>query len=204
MRGIAETRAMDDRASAVSAEWAAIVRRAKALDAGAFDEIVDAYAPRLYGFFQRMLGRGVDPEDLVQDVFLRVVQGIAGYREDGRFEAWLFKIAGNLARDRVRRFSTDLVAQAGDNDVLSEVADAAGATGTSDADRGRIDDGTKGRLEECLGRLPWAEREVILLRHYGELSFAEVAAYTASPLGTVLARGHRGLAKLRRWMEADA
>jgi DNA-directed RNA polymerase specialized sigma24 family protein len=40
------------------------------------------------------------------------------------------------------------------------------------------------------------------MRHYGELSFAEIAEYTAAPLGTVLARAHRGLAKLRQWMES--
>ena len=46
------------------------------------------------------------------------------------------------------------------------------------------------------------EREAVLMRHYGELSFAEIAEYTAAPLGTVLSRVHRGLAKLREWMES--
>ena len=59
------------------------------------------------------------------------------------------------------------------------------------------------RLQKCLAKLPSVEREVILMRHYGELSFAEIAEYTAAPLGTVLARAHRGLAKLRQWMESS-
>lgn len=89
--------------SAIAHDWAEVIRRARELDAEAFDEIVDAYAGRLYGFFHCMLGRREEAEDLVQEVFVRVVKSIPEYREEGRFEAWLFRIAGNLVRDRLRR-----------------------------------------------------------------------------------------------------
>ena len=185
--------------SVIAHDWAEVIRRAKELDAAAFDEIVDAYAGRLYGFFHRMLGRREEAEDLVQEVFIRVVKSIPEYREAGRFEAWLFRIAGNLVRDRLRR------ATAGDAvnvvDPQTEINDhpRGSAKGVGDGLERRED---INRLQPLLARLPSVEREAVLLRHYGELSFAEIAEYTAAPLGTVLARVHRGLAKLREWMES--
>ncbi|MCH7813027.1 MAG: sigma-70 family RNA polymerase sigma factor, partial [Planctomycetes bacterium] len=57
------------------------------------------------------------------------------------------------------------------------------------------------RLQQALGELPGAEREVILLRHFSGMSFAEVAEAMGTPLGTALARSHRGLGKLRALLE---
>ena len=183
--------------SEISEDWASVVRRAKGLDAAAFEEIVDAYAGRLYGFFQRMLGGREEAEDLVQEVFVRVVKAIAEYREEGRFEAWLFRIAGNLARDRLRREPRE--SALGDREGNRQEELGIGTDTCLSLERREDSD----RLQKCLTKLPTAEREVILMRHYGELSFAEIAEYTAAPLGTVLSRAHRGLAKLRQWMESS-
>jgi len=57
-------------------------------------------------------------------------------------------------------------------------------------------------MHRALAALPDAEREVVLLRHFSQISFREIAEATEVPLGTALARGHRGLAKMRRLMEA--
>ena len=182
-------------------DWAEVIRKARGLDAGAFDEIVDAYSGRLYGFFHHMLGRREEAEDLVQEVFVRVVKGITEYREEGRFEAWLFRIAGNLVRDRLRREPKEAaigtVGQDHADDLESRTDRHTGGAAETLERREDMD-----RMQKCLAKLPSMEREVILMRHYGELSFAEIAEYTAAPLGTVLARAHRGLAKLRQWMES--
>jgi RNA polymerase sigma-70 factor (ECF subfamily) len=187
-----------------SRQWASLIDRARRLEPGAFDEIVDMYAARLFRFFQRMTGRPEEAEDLVQEVFVRVVKTIGEYREEGRFEAWLFRIAGNLARDRIRR---------------EAAAPDPGSAETDDvlrprAERGRTDRAAPGndrlerreeseRLQTCILRLPLHEREVVLLRHYGRLSFAEIAEDLGAPIGTVLARAHRGLTRLRQWMEDE-
>ncbi len=177
-----------------------LVERAQRLDPDAFDEITDAFTARLYGFFHRMLGRQADAEDLVQEVFIRVVRTITDYRDDGRFEGWLFKIAGNLARDRIRRDRGAPQLADGQPQVrLREVADSRSDVETLDGATTRgeeLDD-----LQRLLERLPAVEREVVLMRHFGGLSFQEIAEYTDSPLGTVLSRAHRGLTKLRGWVE---
>jgi len=176
-------------------EWAQTIDRAKRLDPEAFDAIVELYASRLFGFFHRMLGRPDDAEDLVQEVFVRVVRTIQDYREDGRFESWLFKIAGNLARDRLRR------PEIGPTEQLDEGSAGRTVDEEMDAPIDRAEESN--RLQGLLARLPTVEREVVLLRHFGELSFAEIADYTQAPLGTVLSRAHRGLTKLRQWMESQ-
>ena len=75
------------------------------LDRGAFETLVARYSPRLFGFLLRFTADRDDAEDLVQEVFVRLVRTIGDYQHDGRFEAWLFRIAANLARDRGRKIS---------------------------------------------------------------------------------------------------
>jgi len=88
---------MDD---AVLAE---VIRGAQRGDEAAFDRLVAAYGRRIVGFLYRLTGSRDDAEELAQEVFVRIVRTIRAYRHDGRFEPWLFRIAANLARDRVRR-----------------------------------------------------------------------------------------------------
>ncbi len=182
-----------------------LIGRAQRRDPTAFETLVEIYSPRLYGYFYRLSSRREDAEDLLQEVFVRVVRMIGRYEHDNRFDAWLFRIATNLVRDRVRRqrrspgFETG-TGEADEPGRLEEVPD-------SQVDR--PDDALEtaeqiDRLQRMLKRLPEAEREVILLRHFSQMSFKEVAEAMGTPLGTALARAHRGLAKLRQLMEDDA
>src|SRR5262245_10493020 len=82
---------------------AAIIAGAQRGDAAALEALVDRYSSRLFGFFFRMGGRRDEAEDQMQEVFVRLVRMIGSYKDDGRFESWLFRIAANLARDRIRR-----------------------------------------------------------------------------------------------------
>lgn len=182
------------------------VARARLLDPAAFDWLVDQYSARLFGLMRRLTGRAADAEDLVQEVFLRLVRVLPAYRHEGRFEAWLFRIAANVAREHLRRGRV----RAGETTGLdnrpdresrspSEWADLSAAppdeplTVAEDADE----------VQRSMARLPAPEREVIMLRHYGGLSYQEIADAMATPLGTALARAHRAHAKLREWMESS-
>ena len=191
-------------------ELAAVIERAQRLDPEAYDVLVDAYGQRLFGFLYRFTGSRDQAEDLLQEVFLRVVRTLPRYTHRGRFEGWLFRIAANLVRDRIRqarRTPTMISLSAGcdDPDDLDHVAGwdrSAAGEGAPDAPlirQEQID-----RMQVALDQLSAAEREVIMLRHYSERSFAEIAEMMGTPLGTALARAHRGLAKLRRIVEAEA
>ncbi len=184
-----------------------VIRRAQQLDASAFESLVDAYSPRLHGFLYRLTGRPDDTEELVQEVFVRLVRMLPQYEHDGRFEAWLFRIATNLARDRIRRITRapdissldDARDQRDERSAWERLGDLSGPSPTEAVELAEDVD----RLQRCLAKLSQPEREVILLRHYARMSFAQIAEAMGTPLGTALARAHRGLAKLRQWMEAS-
>ena len=192
-----------------SHELVSIVGRARNRDIDALEILVDRYSARLYGFLFRMTGHPEDAEDMVQEVFVRMVKSIARYEEDGRFEAWLFRIAANLARDRGRRQKRNPVVGSIDEDSTETVGDRSGhpiwlAPSHQDPEQRMTLTQEIARLQTALNRLPTEEREVVMLRHYTDMSFAEIADLMATPLGTALARAHRGLAKLRKWMESSA
>jgi len=183
-----------------------IIQRAQSLDPEAFDEIIDRYSPRLHAFLRRHTGNWDDAQELVQEVFVRVVRMIQHYKHDGRFEAWLFRIAMNLARDQARRrarrpeissFDTSDSDQNGDDSGWNRIPDRSLEQPDRSSQRSEDID----RMQHALAKLPRAEREVILLRHYGQMNYADIAEMMETPLGTALARAHRGLGKLRQYME---
>ena len=192
------------------AALAEVIRRAQRGEATAFDKLVDAFGHRLTGFFYRLTGSRHDSEDLAQEVFVRLVRTIRDYHHEGRFEAWIFRIAGNLARDRVRKAkrsprlvpvqSVGLSGPDGEP-VVRSIESLAGDSEPADAglQHGEEIDA----LNSAIARLSAAEREVIMLRHFSQMSFKEIAELTGVPLGTALARSHRGLLKLRGMMTAD-
>ena len=141
----------------------------------------------------------------MQDVFLRLIEAIKRYDHRERFEAYLFRIAGNLNRDRLRKARRS-------REVLrfGEMADGAGAAAFGEALADRSEHTPESALEQAeqldqmqaaLGRLSSAEREVIALRHFSGLSFGDIAALMGIPMGTALSRAHRGLARLRTLLD---
>lgn len=178
-----------------------VIRRAQLSEPAALEALVDAYSGRVFGFVYRMVGSRDDAEDLVQEVFLRVTRTIGRYQDDGRFESWLFRIAANLARDRARRLGRQpgrVDVHAGDDASGNGGAgmDAFPASGDAPDHAMQLGEDASG-LSAALGQLPVAEREVIMMRHYSDMSFKEIAEFMGTPLGTALARAHRGLQRLR-------
>ncbi|HKQ47122.1 MAG TPA: sigma-70 family RNA polymerase sigma factor [Phycisphaerae bacterium] len=175
-------------------------------DSACLDRLVEHFAGRIFGFLYRMTGSRQDAEDLMQEVFVRLVRMIGVYQHDGRFEAWLFRIAANLARDRVRKLGrsprvlalVESDAESARHSGVTSMDDLASAEEPVDAGLRRGEEADA--LHAALNELPAAERETIMLRHFSQMTFREIAEATGVPLGTALARGHRGLAKLREIM----
>jgi RNA polymerase sigma-70 factor (ECF subfamily) len=185
-------------------ELADLIERAQRRDPSAFDRLVDAYSSRLYGYFYRLSGSHEDAEDLLQELFVRLVRMIEQYQHEGRFEPWLFRIAANLARDRVRRHKAAKQAGLGPtgqtNDEGAEPVLRLVDQGGEPSHRLETSEQAD-RLQQAIAQLPEAEREVICLRHFSELPFRDIAELMGTPLGTSLARAHRGLARLRELLE---
>ncbi len=180
-----------------------LIAGAQAKNADAFDALIDHFGPRLLGYLSRLTGSRDHAEDLVQEVFLRVVRRIDGYRHDDLFEAWLFRIATNLVRDRIRRLKRTPPMGSIDTEAVGSVEERnVGRRHLSDSPAVAMELREEtDRLQVALDQLPEAEREVVMLRHFSQLSFATIAKMMKTPLGTALARSYRGLARLRTMME---
>ncbi len=179
-----------------------IVSRAKAGSPAAYEELLKAYQSRLFGYFFRATGSHHDAEDLLGELILRLVRNLHSYDEKGRFEAWLFRMAANLIRDRIRkrkaRPSTySLSAGEDDGRAIGDELPAA----QPDVDSTVLSEELSVELHEALEKLDEVTREMILLRHFGEMSFKEISSTFRCPLGTSLAKIHRGIKSLRRIMK---
>ncbi len=180
------------------------INQAQAGDAGGFEALLSAYNSRLYGFFLRATGKHHDAEDLLGEMILKLVRTLKHYDHTGRFEPWLFRIAANMVRDRFRRSKTrpdaislSIGSEAG-RDLAGEIADA-----NPDVGHDLLTKEAAGQLGQALANLDETSREMILLRYFGELSFKEIAQQFDCPVGTALAKVHRGLKALRTGLETD-
>ncbi len=174
----------------------ATLRRAAAGDETAWHSIVNAYAPRVFGLLAAQCHNADLAEEITQSAFCTIVARIGEYTELGRFEAWLFRIAMNRRRAEMRRRRRQ--AKPVDDQALIGLGGASEnpAGGLLHADH-------LPALRQALSMLSDADRRVIQLRHYAGLSFARIAEVLGEPLGTVLARQHRALKKLRQLIESQ-
>jgi len=181
-----------------------VIARAKLGDAQAMEELLSAYRNRLYGYFFRATRRVHESEDLLGELSFRVVKALKRYKEQSRFEPWLFRIAANLVRDRIRRIKARpsmASLSASDDDGPSMVNQVEDNQPSVEHDL-MVREETH-RVHIALDTLDETTRDLILDRHFGELSFKELAEKYETPLGTVLARVHRGMKALRTKLEHD-
>jgi RNA polymerase sigma-70 factor (ECF subfamily) len=174
-----------------------LLRRARRREPEALCKLVETYNARVFGLLYRLTGSRDAAEDLLQETFLRVVRVIGQYEHVGKFEPWLFRIAANLARDRARRLARRCEAGLANENTQSAVPRISSSADERDPAEPLVHQEAGQRLEACLSQLSDAEREIILLRHYSDLSFREIAELLGIPLGTALARAHRALQRLR-------
>lgn len=171
---------------------AAIIIGCKNGDAECFSQIVDMYSGRCYGYFYRLTGNGDISDELLSELFVKLVENIGSYK-GGAFESWLFRIATNIFHDhlrakqrRKRLFESFDIQKRGLEPQTPEPKKS----------EGEITD----KLQVQLGKLDEGTQELIMLRFYSELSLKEIANLRAEPIGTTLSRLHRGLKRLRELM----
>jgi RNA polymerase sigma factor (sigma-70 family) len=137
-------------------------------------------------------------EDIFQDVFIRIIDTMRSgrYTEEGKFLPWAMRIAHNLCVDHFRKVKRTPTIRTGENQDIFEVLNF---TEDSAEDK-MMKKQSHSRVKDMLDQLPEDQREVIILRHYADMSFKEIATLTNCSINTALGRMRYGLINLRKMM----
>ncbi|MBY0534449.1 MAG: sigma-70 family RNA polymerase sigma factor [Chitinophagaceae bacterium] len=137
-------------------------------------------------------------EDIFQDVLIKIIDTIRGgrYTEEGKFLPWAMRIAHNLCVDHFRKVKRTPAIKTSDDRDIFEVLNFT----EEGADAKMMKRQSHDRVRQMLDLLPDDQREVIILRHYADLSFKEIAALTNCSINTALGRMRYGLINLRKMM----
>ncbi len=167
----------------------------------AYTFLVERYSGSLLRYLARMVGRSEEAEDLLQESFLRAYLSLASFDSTYRFSTWLFRIATNLALNRLKAERKVVSLEA-----MSEQLDEAPFEPADEREDCRPEYRSERaelaiEVQRCLDDLPAAYRAVVALRYLAELSYNEIADATGLPLNTVRTRLHRGRERLGECLE---
>lgn len=182
-----------------------LVQRLKAGDDRAFEELVRIYQDRVFALSLRMIGNRQEAEDLAQEVFMTVHRAIASYRGDGRFYTWLYRIASNTCKNRIKYLRGRHFHRSVPVDDTPEAQVPAGEAGPGVPLQSRVhgpEAMTQGnRLEAAVQRelaaLDPEHRLLIVLRDVQGLSYQEILRITGLQEGTLKSRLHRARVALK-------
>ncbi|AFL83541.1 RNA polymerase, sigma subunit, ECF family [Belliella baltica DSM 15883] len=165
----------------------------------AFEMLVEKYQSRVYTTIYLIVKDQGVAEDLLQDVFIKVVQTLNSdkYNEEGKFQPWLMRIAHNLAIDYFRkskRYPT-IIMEDGAN--LFNTLRFAEET----VEDLQIKEDTLELVRKLIDELPESQKQVLIMRHYMDLSFQEIAEQTGVSINTALGRMRYALINMRKKMK---
>lgn len=165
----------------------------------AFDLLVDRYHSKVFTTIYLIVKDQAVAEDLLQDVFVKVVQTIHSdrYSEEGKFQPWLMRIAHNLAIDffrKAKRYPTILMEDGSNLFNSLQFAE-------SSVEDLRVREETLEMVKKLIEELPETQKEVLVMRHYLDMSFQEIADQTGVSINTALGRMRYALIHLRKKMK---
>ncbi len=168
-----------------------LMKRGAGGDEDAFRQLVERWETPVFAFMLRMLGSREDAQDLTQETFIRMIRHADRYRPESRFQSWLFRIAGNLARSRLRRrkvlrwirFDSD-----------RHDSPAAGTDPLADLEKHEA----RREVRQALAKLPERQRRALILKQYQGMKYREIATAMGLTEGSVQMLLHRAMLALRQ------
>jgi RNA polymerase sigma factor (sigma-70 family) len=167
-------------------------------DLHALEALILRHKDKLYTSILFLVKDKYLAEDIFQDVLIKVIDTIRGgrYTEEGKFLPWAMRIAHNLCVDHFRKVKRTPAIKTSDDRDIFEVLNFT----EEGADIKMMKRQSHDRVRQMLDMLPEDQREVIILRHYADLSFKEIASLTNCSINTALGRMRYGLINLRKMM----
>jgi RNA polymerase sigma-70 factor (ECF subfamily) len=169
-------------------------------DVNSLELLINRYRKQVYTYIFLLVKNQHLAEDVFQDTFIKVIKSLddGKYRDNGKFLAWVLRIAHNLVIDHYRKEKQLNVSSREDfgMDILNSRKFAARPAEDSIIDRQIRKD-----IRELVDSLPEEQKEVLILRQYCELSFKEIAEHTNVSINTALGRMRYALINLRRMVK---
>jgi RNA polymerase sigma-70 factor (ECF subfamily) len=175
-----------------------LIRSFQEGDSSALETLVLRHKDRLYTSILFLVKDRYLAEDIFQDAFIKIIDTLRGgrYSDEGKFLPWAMRIAHNLCVDHFRKVKRTPTIKTGEDQDLFEVLNFSEDSMEEKMVRRQSHD----RVRDMLDQLPTDQREVIILRHYADMSFKEIAALTDCSINTALGRMRYGLINLRKMM----
>jgi RNA polymerase sigma-70 factor (ECF subfamily) len=190
-------------AAAVAISDEALMSRYQRGDVNAFASLMQRHKKPIFNFVLRQVRASAPAEDLVQEVFLRIVESAGSFKHEARFATWAYTIARNLCVDHLRKAAhrrhpsleqTDGHDGDGARTLGEQVPDLHPRAST---ERGAVSNEIQAKVVAAVDALPAEQREVFLLRQVADLPFLEIAQITATPENTVKSRMRYALERLQ-------
>ena len=165
----------------------------------ALETLVERYKDKLFSNILFLVKDKFLAEDLFQETFLRIIDTLRSrrYNEEGKFLPWAMRIAHNLCVDYFRKVKRTPAILTQDK---KDIFDVIHVVVNDHAEQRIIREQSYDRVHQMLAKLPDEQREVIVLRHFGDMSFKEIAETTNCSINTALGRMRYGLINLRKMM----
>jgi RNA polymerase sigma factor (sigma-70 family) len=167
-------------------------------DTNALNTLVMRYKDKIYTSIYLLLKDKYLAEDIFQDVFIRIIDTIRGgrYSDEGKFLPWAMRIAHNMCVDHFRKIKRNPTIKTSDDKDIFDVLNFSEAG----VDSRMMTEQTSDKVRRMIDMLPEDQREVIILRHYADLSFKEIAQLSDCSINTALGRMRYGLLNLRKML----
>lgn len=169
-------------------------------DNEALSALLNRYKEKIFSTIFYLVKDKQLAEDLFQDVFIKIIDKLRSksYNEEGKFLHWALRISHNICVDYFRKEKRNTTISGEQNNIFEFLE-----LSTDAADTRIVTNQINEKLRTMLDMLPDEQREVIVLRHFADLSFKEIAELTNTSINTALGRMRYGLINLRKMMEEN-
>lgn len=173
-----------------------LIGRYLAGDETALEQLIERHKEKVYTSILFLVKDSALAEDIFQDTFIKVIDTLRSgrYKEEGKFLPWVMRISYNLCIDHFRRKKRQPTITNTEGFDIFNVLDFADNTAEDDMVVGQ----TRRKVRHLVEQLPPEQKEVVILRHYAEMSFKEIAALTDVSINTALGRMRYALINMRK------
>ena len=165
----------------------------------AFEQLLNTHKDKIYTSIYLFVKDHSLADDIFQDVFIKIIKTLrkGKYNHEGKFSQWAMRIAYNMCVDYFRRSKRRTIVSPTETfDIFDVLEDT-----TANSEKNMIKSEEHKKLKQLIDELPREQREVVILRHYADMSFKEIAQLTQVSINTALGRMRYALINIRRMIE---